>query len=676
MSVKTGAAVTVEFTTCHPTTGAPTNGDTLPTGILYVDGVANGAAVTVTNITAGVYKAAVTLPALTAGQMVGIRITTAVATAPGTAVVWQDTADTVYVSDIGTLVQAGVPQASIAVGSTLTTGTLIGGTYADTYLDNGLYLTTAPVGTPVGGFTLNRELDFSIGSASPYNVTMNGRFTAGAARQALVHIWNWGTSGWDALSALTLTNASTDASYSAAILAAHVQTGTGAVKLRFTSTSTTTTDRLYLDQVLVNAVAASASAAQIAEATHLRMAPYAAYQGGVWIDTDAGTAGTTVGTHGLATNPCLTLADALTIAASLGLKRLYFKPDSTVTLTHEGNFDYWRFVGKGLIHLNDASINDAVFDDCELVDGVATGEDADFHECNIGSVTLGSCIMRNCLLTGTFTTVANGLYTLIGCSDGLPGTGNNPDVVVAHDVGFAARYWSGGIELKGVTLGCFVAIGGLGRVVINASCTGGQIVIRGNVDLTDIGGVYGTFDALADGTLVDSARFDVAQIAEHSADLTADLSPILSAIAALPDDTDVAALDALLDSIILKTNTIGALTVTVTSPVAADGTITIYPGDDYLAAHGRGLSVLIADPTHAMVLDAVGTVVTLKTAQTSWPATSATSTTAGYTVLIEATAAQTALLTAESQSYVIEAEFADHHVITLASGSLVAATDL
>lgn len=99
MSVKTAQAVTVEFTTANPATAAAQNGDSLPTGILYVDGTANGATVTVTNLTTGVYKAAVTLPALTAGQIVAVRISAVVAGVAGTAIVWQDSADTFRLSD-------------------------------------------------------------------------------------------------------------------------------------------------------------------------------------------------------------------------------------------------------------------------------------------------------------------------------------------------------------------------------------------------------------------------------------------------------------------------------------------------------------------------------------------------------------------------------------------------
>ena len=100
MTVKSGQAVTVLFATSHPTTGAATNGDALPTGTLYVNGTSNAAVVTVTNITTGVYKAALTLPSLTAGDVVSLRIAATVNAIAGEGVVWQEVADTERVSDL------------------------------------------------------------------------------------------------------------------------------------------------------------------------------------------------------------------------------------------------------------------------------------------------------------------------------------------------------------------------------------------------------------------------------------------------------------------------------------------------------------------------------------------------------------------------------------------------
>jgi len=100
--VKTAQALTVIFTTADASTGAATDADSTPTGTLYVDGTANGASVTVTNITTGVYKAALTLPALTAGQVVCLRIAATVDSTAGEGVVFCDIADTSYTSEVKT----------------------------------------------------------------------------------------------------------------------------------------------------------------------------------------------------------------------------------------------------------------------------------------------------------------------------------------------------------------------------------------------------------------------------------------------------------------------------------------------------------------------------------------------------------------------------------------------
>lgn len=98
--VKSGQAVTVLFSTSNATTGALADADATPVGTLYVDGTANAATVTETNVSTGIYKAAVTLPALTAGQIVSLGIAATVAGVAGGGIVWQDVADTSRVSDV------------------------------------------------------------------------------------------------------------------------------------------------------------------------------------------------------------------------------------------------------------------------------------------------------------------------------------------------------------------------------------------------------------------------------------------------------------------------------------------------------------------------------------------------------------------------------------------------
>lgn len=57
-----GQVVGVVFTTQN-IDGVSTNATGTPTGVLYVDGTANGATITVSNITTGLYKSAFTIPA-------------------------------------------------------------------------------------------------------------------------------------------------------------------------------------------------------------------------------------------------------------------------------------------------------------------------------------------------------------------------------------------------------------------------------------------------------------------------------------------------------------------------------------------------------------------------------------------------------------------------------------
>lgn len=81
------------FATSSFTTGALTNASSLPTGVLYVNGTANAATVTVTNVTTGIYNAQVTLPTLSIGDLVSIVISATVGGVAGGGKVWEDSKD-------------------------------------------------------------------------------------------------------------------------------------------------------------------------------------------------------------------------------------------------------------------------------------------------------------------------------------------------------------------------------------------------------------------------------------------------------------------------------------------------------------------------------------------------------------------------------------------------------
>lgn len=93
MTVQSGQSVTVLFTTRVFATGVGTNADSLPTGTLYLNGSSNAATVTVTNISAGLYSAQVTLPTLAVKDEVQLAIAATVSSISDKAVIWTDTKD-------------------------------------------------------------------------------------------------------------------------------------------------------------------------------------------------------------------------------------------------------------------------------------------------------------------------------------------------------------------------------------------------------------------------------------------------------------------------------------------------------------------------------------------------------------------------------------------------------
>lgn len=123
-----------------------------------------------------------------------------------------------------------------------------------------------------------------------------------------------------------------------------------------------------------------------------------------------------------------------------------------------------------------------------------------------------------------------------------------------------------------------------------------------------------------------------------------------------------------------KTDTIGALEVTISSPVASDGTITVYTGDDYAATDSRAITATVAV---ADVPDLTGATIVLKCGQATWAATGCTSDGTDWTITFEPDAEDTAAITNARQSYEIEASLAtSEHIVTLARGTLVGVSDI
>lgn len=401
------------------------------------------------------------------------------------------------------VVVAGVPSNVTAASGTIVYGTNISGSYTDTFLNDGVYWVTAPVA--VNG--LDVTMTFAISSSQPNAVYIDGRWEAHTSRYVNVYAYNWITSSYDLLSdATTRMNHNTaDQTYLYTLLPAH-RKADGTVQVRFMSTSVTTGDRLYLDQVLVRAVAAGATTAEIADAVYAKM-KYSVYGGAIWIDTVNGAAGAVVGVNGMASYPVNNLADAITLAGLVGVKVFNLAPDSAITLTQ--SFDGYIFNGSGTISLNNQSIADAQFIGTHLIQGVSTGSDAHFEHCQFGVLTVAACHFHNCVFSDTVTFVSSSMYNLIACADGTPAGTSAPTFVFASGVTAAFRDWRGGLVLDYMVAGTEAKVDGQGRLVIGANCTGGDVIYRGFYDqFTD--NVPGGFIA-AGGTVTGTARFAVDQ---------------------------------------------------------------------------------------------------------------------------------------------------------------------
>lgn len=116
MSTAAGIAVTIEFTTRQFATGARSNADSLPTGVLVVNGIDLPTTITIANTGVGIYTAAFTLPsALVADDQLGLRISAVVGGVSDNDIVWRDTIDN-PVSGIPALVWSYVTRTLTSFG--------------------------------------------------------------------------------------------------------------------------------------------------------------------------------------------------------------------------------------------------------------------------------------------------------------------------------------------------------------------------------------------------------------------------------------------------------------------------------------------------------------------------------------------------------------------------------
>lgn len=314
---------------------------------------------------------------------------------------------------------------------------------------------------------------------------------------------------------------------------------TGKVFIRFEESAQSAALSLNTDQIFVSFASVPAGIA---------------YEGGaVWLDTVGGVAGTTVGSNGTLTNPVDSIADARTIADAINLRIFHTLPASSFTLAQE--FDGYEFKGAGYtVALGGQSLSGASFDNAKITgnDDGSNAVETHYTACDMMGNSLGKHMLHGCAIEGdmVFTEATDTFWDQ--CFSAVAGTAT-PSVdfeAAAETKNFSNRHYSGGLEFKnfGNTGTHTASIEGDGQIVLNVSCAGGTLAIRGNFTVTD--------NASGAVTLSDDARYDVAQI---NAEVDTGISD-----AALATAANLATVDGNVDGIKTKTD---SLTFTVAGEV-------------------------------------------------------------------------------------------------------------
>lgn len=291
------------------------------------------------------------------------------------------------------------------------------------------------------------------------------------------------------------------------------------------------------------------------------------YDGGfVFVNTIAGFTGTVKGVNGTSTNKSLDEADAYAIAVVENLFKFSIDPKSAIILP--SNSSAFEFHGSNYtVALNNQNIADAEFNGASSITGIATASGGvnppSFFLSGIGSVTLPPCNGFQCGFFGTFTIGTEGSFTFGSCASVF---GLNPIIdfgIAKNASGFFLPDWTGGtvtIKNYGVGTGTYeFEISGNGDLIIDSSCTGGTIIVRGNINIIDnSGGAVTVTDsanistlatavnlAIVDGNVDDietllnavDAKIDIIGI--NIDEIEADTSDMQPRVVAIEIDTDI-----------------------------------------------------------------------------------------------------------------------------------------
>ena len=236
----------------------------------------------------------------------------------------------------------------------------------------------------------------------------------------------------------------------------------------------------------------------------------------VWIDTVNGAAGTEDFVNGLSNNPVNSIADAKTIADSVGLKRFRILSGSSFTLA--ATFDGYEFRGEHYtVALGGQSVSGTHIQGAAITgnDDGTNAIETHYHACEMGNNTLGMHHLDCCELGGDIVLAEAADYIWNGCYSGIAGSGS-PSVdfeSAAETKSLSIRHYSGGMTFKNLGAGGgthTATLEGVGQYILDASCAGGDLAPRGVFKRTDnaSGAVTEDLEGLINLTTLESEASD------------------------------------------------------------------------------------------------------------------------------------------------------------------------
>lgn len=232
------------------------------------------------------------------------------------------------------------------------------------------------------------------------------------------------------------------------------------------------------------------------DATRLGLIALSGYEhNSIWIDTVNGSAGTVDYVNGTVDNPVNSIADANTLAASLGISRFEIASNSSITFAAAQtnqifHGDKWTLALGGQNVAGSSFIGAAV-------SGVmaGTGVLQYFIDCVINATSIiKGTVFKRCLIASTITVVEAGEHLFTQCSSSVAGAGTPTfDFGSAlNSSNLSVRNHSGGwtIENMGAGTGTYNAsFEGNGQIIWAASCSAtSNASIRGHWKITDNAG--------------------------------------------------------------------------------------------------------------------------------------------------------------------------------------------